>query len=105
LKLKDFHDVKQPGTNIQRWKTKKCKHCLIDFPLSDCPPEDVAFVHWERFEFPSVSGDGKSSSGNLRPALIHARYACLIGRYPYVSNQLIRQDAALNLKPEHKLIL
>ena len=51
IKLEDFHAEKVVGSNTQRWKTNKCKHCSIEFSPLGIPPEDVAFVHWERFEF------------------------------------------------------
>ncbi len=67
-----------------------CRFCSLEISKRDVPPDDVVWVHWEKYQFPGANGQWKWSTKQLRAVAIHFRYHCLVGRYPYVSVDLMK---------------
>jgi hypothetical protein len=53
------------------------------------PPEDIAIMHWERYEYPTgQNADGTSNwdataitKKKQHRVVVHARYKCVVDRY------------------------
>ncbi len=67
-----------------------CRFCSLEISKRDVPPDDIVLVHWERYQFPDGNGNWSWSAKKLRLVPIHFRYHCLVGRYPYVSVDLMK---------------
>ena len=64
------------------------------------PPEDIAIAHKERFWIPGYNRwtANVDSPKTMQYRLTHARYSCVIGRYPYFFAKHLVADAEVKEK-------
>ncbi len=87
FKLVLLSDLPNPSSS------RKCKACRVEFP-TNLPPmssENLIISHQEVWEFPDKNGK-KIWSSNTRQAFTHARYACVLERYPYYWERMAKVD-------------
>ncbi len=76
----------------------------MQFRRDAIKPEDIAIVHAERYEFPTGPGRSWLTTGvsNVeRRVTVHARYRCVVERYPYFRSYMLKIPIADILEKEH----
>ncbi len=76
----------------------------VQFQRGAEKPENIAIVHGERYAFPTGPGGSCVTTGvsNVeRRVTVHARYRCVVERYPYFRSYMLKIPIADLLEKEH----